>query len=89
MTPLHLVKGANMAKTKETAVDNGKVKLVLPRARAGEEPNLFVCINGVNYLIPKGKSVEVPAFVAKEIERSMQAEDFYHDAAEALQNQTN
>ena len=78
-----------MAKAKETTAENGKVKITLPRARAGEEASLFVSINGVNYLIPKGKAVEVPAHVAWEIERARKASDYYHDTAEALQNQTN
>ena len=77
-----------MAKTEvktETAVEPIKEKITLPRARNGEDSTLFVSINGVNYLVPKGKAVEVPAFVAREIERARKADEYYHDRADALQ----
>lgn len=61
-----------------------KVKITLPRARKGEAESLFVGINGVNYLVPKGKAVEVPKAVADEIRRSQAAEDMGFAAAEAL-----
>ena len=48
-----------------------RVKIFVPRAASNrEDPNLFVGINGVNYLIPKGKTSEVPDFVAEEIKRA-------------------
>ena len=55
-----------MAKKKE------RVSVTLPRARNGEEPTLFVGINGVNYLVPKGQTSDVLPEVAEEIERSLQ-----------------
>ena len=78
-----------MAKTSEkneNVIETGKTKITLPRARKGEAEDLFVGVNGVSYLIPKGKEVEVPDFVAEEIRRSQAADDFMHDAAEELQN---
>ncbi len=56
-----------------------KVKITLPKARGNEPKELFVGINGVSYLIPKGKPVEVPDFVAEEIRRAQAAEDFEDD----------
>ena len=67
-------------------VKEGRVTVTVPRARKGEAEDLFVCLNGVNYLIPKGKAVQVPPEVAAEIERAQAAEEAYHDAAEELQN---
>lgn len=64
-----------------------KEKITLPRARKGEAETLFVSINGVNYLVPKGKTVDVPAAVAAEIRRAQAAEDRGFAAAEALQAQ--
>lgn len=58
------------------------VKITLPRARKGEAEDLFVSINGVNYLVPKGKTVEVPDFVAEEIRRAQAAEDYMFDDKE-------
>jgi len=63
---------------------NEKEKITLPRARKGEADSLFVGINGVNYIVPKGKAVEVPKAVAEEIRRSQAAEDMGFAAAEAL-----
>lgn len=39
-----------------------------------DEQNVFVGINGINYLIPKGQRTEVPDFVAEELRRSEEAE---------------
>lgn len=61
-----------------------KTKITVPRARKGEPEDLFVGINGVNYLIPKGKAVEVPDFVAAEVRRSQAAEDYMFDQKESL-----
>lgn len=48
-----------------------------------EDPNVFVCINGVNYLIPKGERTEVPDFVAEELRRSEEAEAAFLDYKDA------
>jgi len=71
--------------TMESA-DDGRVTVTVPRARRGEAEDLYVCLNGVNYLIPKGKAVRVPPEVAAEIERAAEAEERFHEAAEELQN---
>lgn len=61
------------------ANEQKKVKITLPKARGTEPKELFVGVNGVNYLIPKGKPVEVPDYVAAEIARAQAAEDFEDD----------
>lgn len=72
--------------TKNTEPKEGYVKLTLPRARVNEDPNLYVAINGYTYLIPKGKTSEVPAFVADEVHRSQEAmERFYATSDELLE----
>lgn len=50
-----------------------RVKLYIPRGAANEDPNFFISINGVNYLLPKGKESLVPPEVAAEYERSQRA----------------
>lgn len=42
----------------------------IPRGGEREDPNMFVCINGVNYLLPKGKLSKVPVAVADELYRA-------------------
>ena len=49
------------------------VEVFVPKGYANAEPNLFVSVNGVNYLLPKGKKSKVPEHVAFEIERSKAA----------------
>lgn len=61
-----------------------RVKVTIPRARKGEDPNFFVGINGVNYIMPKGQTMEVPPEVAYEIERAAAAEGYMYDQADTL-----
>ena len=63
-----------------------RVKVTIPRARKGEDPNFFVGINGVNYIMPKGETVEVPPEVAYEIERAQAAEDYMYDQSDAMKS---
>lgn len=68
-----------------TKKNTEKELVILPRARKGEDPNQFVCINGKAYLVPKGETAEVPPEVAFEIKRSQAAEVVMYDQADALQ----
>ena len=59
-------------------MENKRVEVFIPRGADREDPNLFVAINGVNYLLPRGKKSMVPKAVADEIARSdLAAERFY------------
>ena len=46
-----------------------------------EDPVLFVGINGLNYLLPKGRTSAVPREVAEEIRRAQRARE---DLAETM-----
>ena len=50
-------------------------EIFIPRAGAKEDPNLFVSVNGKNFLIPKGKKSKVPPEIAEEIRRANEAEE--------------
>lgn len=50
-----------------------RVKLYIPRGASNEDPNLFISVNGINYLLPKGKESSVPVHVAAEYQRSVKA----------------
>lgn len=52
-----------------------KVKVTLPRARDGEETEVFVGVNGQSWRIQRGKTVEVPACVAEVLRNAELAED--------------
>ena len=51
-----------------------RVRLFVPLDKSNEDPNLFIGVNGVNYILPRGKYSEVPKFVADEYNRSLEAE---------------
>ena len=61
-----------------------RVEVFVPKGYANDEPNLFVSVNGVNYLLPKGKTSMVPACVAAEIERSQRAAQKQDDNIEQM-----
>ena len=52
-----------------------RVEVFIPKGYAGDDPNFFVSVNGVNYLLPRGKKSMVPAHVAFEIELSKKAQE--------------
>lgn len=59
--------------TKAAVEAEERVEVFVPKGYANDDPNLFVSVNGVNYLLPKGKKSLVPAHIAAEIERSKRA----------------
>ena len=65
-----------MAETTKTTV-NKEVRedIFIPRGANNEDPNLFVSINGKNFLLPRGKTSNVPSYVADEIKRSFKAQE--------------
>ena len=62
-----------MAETKTKTTAEERVEIHVPRGSANDEPNLVIGINGVNYVLPKGKTSKVPKFVAEEFYRSKNA----------------
>lgn len=52
-----------------------RVNVFIPRGASNEDPNLFVSVNGVNYILPRGKESLVPPHVAYEIERAAKAKE--------------
>jgi hypothetical protein len=66
-----------MAETNSTAKTTKKDKeeIFIPRGTANGDPNLFVSVNGVNYVLPRGATSTVPTYVAEEIRRSWRAEE--------------
>ena len=71
------------SKTTENVKDT-RVEVLVPKGYANDEPNLFVSVNGVNYLLPKGKKSLVPAHVAAEIERSKRAAEVQDEKMEQM-----
>lgn len=65
---------ATVEEVKEEVKDE-RVELFIPRGQANEDPNFFVSINGVNYILPRGKTSLVPPEVKAEVERARRAEE--------------
>ena len=66
-------------------MEEKRIEVFIPRGSDREDPNLFVGINGMSYLLPKGKKSMVPAEVAAEIARSEQARDALDEVMDHLQ----
>ncbi|MBR6744948.1 MAG: hypothetical protein IKM00_07030 [Clostridia bacterium] len=60
------------------------VDLFVPKGYANDDPNVFISINGKNYLLPKGKTSRVPPCVKDEFERSQRAQAALDAKSEAL-----
>ena len=63
-----------MATDKTKKPEEGYVELFVPKGYANDEPNHLISINGVNYLLPRGKTSLVPQHVADEFHRSQKAQ---------------
>ena len=65
--------------TKNTEKNEGKkpekVDLFIPRGPSIEDPNVIISVNGKNYVLPKGKTSKVPAFVKYEYDRALKAKE--------------
>ena len=70
-------------------MEEKRVEVFIPRGADREDPNLFVGINGVNYLLPRGKKSMVPMDVAREIERSGRATDIFYQSMDQKKNSGN
>lgn len=51
------------------------VELFIPRGSSVDEPNVIISVNGKNYVLPKGKTSTVPAFVKYEYDRAHRAKE--------------
>lgn len=74
-----------MAVAKKEAVSawDEMVEIKLPRANKGEEQNVYVSVNGRNYLINKGVKVSVPKPVAEVLKNAEEAREAAADYSEA------
>ena len=60
------------------------VSLRIERVPGDDDLNVFIGLNGKNYIIPKGKTVEVPKAVAEEYRRAMTAHGYSLDHVEGM-----
>lgn len=65
----------NKSNAPEVETVEERVEIFVPRGYANDEPNLVIIINGVNYVLPRGKTSKVPKHVAEEFQRSQKAQE--------------
>lgn len=80
---------ATATETTETVIKEKYVELFVPKGYANDDPNLFISINGKNFILPKGKSSKVPVYVKEEYERSMRAQEALDRKSEELLEKAN
>lgn len=61
-----------------------KVDLFVPKGYANDEPNLVIGVNGVNYVLPKGKTSKVPKHIAAEFYRSQKAQEMQDERVDEM-----
>ena len=61
------------------------VEVRVPRGQSNEEPCVMIGINGKNWLLPKGKTSKVPAYVAEEYNRHHAAVESYTETISSIQ----
>lgn len=61
-----------------------RVDIFVEKGYANDEPNLVISVNGDMYLLPKGKTSNVPKFVADEYYRSRKAQQSLDETVEKL-----
>lgn len=62
-----------MASNKTMPMEEERVEIIPPRGSANDEPNMLIAVNGVNYVLPRGKRSSVPKHIAEEFYRSENA----------------
>lgn len=60
---------------KATKPVDDRVEVFIPKGYANDDPNFLVSVNGVNYVLPRGKKSLVPPHIAFEIELSKKAQE--------------
>lgn len=65
-------------------VKDDRVDIFVPRGYANDEPNMVIAVNGVTYLLPKGKTSKVPKHIAAEFYRAQKAQSALDERVDAM-----
>lgn len=76
-----------MANEKKTEKEE-RVEVFVPKGLANDDPNLYVSVNGENFLIPRGQTSMVPPYIKAAIERSYGAIAYQEKRSNALIEKT-
>lgn len=70
--------------TENTTAKEKYVDLFVEKGFANEDPNYFISINGKNFILPRGKTSKVPAYVKDEYDRARRAEEKQDENSDKL-----
>lgn len=74
-----------MANEKTTKNANEeRVEVFVPKTYAQDDPNEYLCINGREFLLPRGEYSKVPLYVKKALDRKNRAMTIQDKRGEAL-----
>lgn len=65
----------NTQTNKAVKAADDRVEILVPKGYANDEPNIIIGVNGVNYVLPRGKRSKVPKHIAEEFYRSQAAQE--------------
>ena len=60
-------------KTTKTVNNEERVEVYVPKTYASDDPNEYLCINGKEFLLPRGETSVVPLYVKKALDRKNRA----------------
>ena len=70
-------------KTTKTANEE-RVEVFVPKTYATDDPNEYICINGREFLLPRGETSMVPLYVKKALDRKYRAMSIQDKRSTAL-----
>ena len=65
-----------------------RVDLFVPKGYANDDPNLYISINGENFLLPRNQVSKVPPYIKKAYERSCGAQEYQEKRSDELIEKT-
>lgn len=77
-----------MANEKTVINKEERVEVFVPKGLANDDPNLYVSVNGENFLLPKGQVSLVPPHIKQAVERSYSAQVFQEKRSQSLIEKT-
>lgn len=70
--------------TKVEKIKDNRVEIHIPKGAANDDPNFFIGLNGVNYILPRGKTSKVPPEIAEVYNRSIKAQEEMDEHIDAM-----
>jgi hypothetical protein len=61
-----------------------RVDVFIPRGGVNEDPNLYVCINGKEFLLPRGQVSNVPVYVKDAVDCLFRTQSYQEKHSQEL-----